>query len=174
MFDTEHYWDVHDYVLRELAYICTALCVNINKRSGKDPDKDNLKGFKFKAVFNDEFETVKPTEPITVDLEKRKATLSFNTALFKESIEMEWAKGLIKGFFDVEPSVIKDPVKFILGDEALIDEITFLYEKIDLFSRVGIHTVHFTNFFDVDDTENIETFLNESLKSATEKADYID
>ena len=168
----ERHWVVTDYLNRMCGWIAVSLAKQINEISSQEID---FLGWRFRFVFNDELEQLKPNSGIEVFGKKKIVVLNLQKDWYdsKGLVFLEnWADEILSQFFGIRNQ--QDPVFMVFGDDdTLPDAIDSLIDRNETWKSDNIHTVDFVIPFSIDETDEIDEFLEYTIDSANELIDVI-
>lgn len=168
----ERHWVVTDYLNRMCGWIAVSLANQINEISSQEID---FHGWRFRFVFNDELEQLKPNTGIEVFWKKKIAVFNLKQDWYYNkgmTVIENWSNEILSQFFEIRNQ--KDPVVMVFGeDTTLQDAIDSLIDRNAIWKDDGIFTVDFVIPYGIDEVDEIEEFLDYTMDSANELMDVI-
>ena len=167
----ERHWAVTDYLNRMCGWISVALAKQINEISSQEID---FRGWRFRFVFNDELEQLKPNAGIEVFGKKKIVIFNLQKDWYDRkglTFLKNWADEILSQFFGPKN---QQASAIVFGDDTTItDAVDYLIERNETWKSDNIHTVDFVIPFAIDDHDKIEEFIKYTIDSTDELIDVI-
>ena len=167
----ERHWVVTDYLNRMCGWISVALAKQINEISSQEID---FRGWRFRFVFNDELEQLKPNAGIEVFGKKKIVIFNLQKDWYDRkglTFLKNWADEILSQFFGTKNQ--QAPAVVFGDDTTITDAVDYLIERNETWKSDNIHTVDFVIPFAIDDHDKIEEFIKYTIDSTDELIDVI-